>query len=143
MIFSQSFADYEDALGPEIAKIVNDNINTKIYMLMNDSVSRETVASSFGKVMLAQSGYQGSKLDMRVSTGEGEKDIMTSAHIARMKKQEFLLQTNLGAYLCVAPNQYDPGTWVETPLTEAEELYSDFAGKYVTMIDREEKGGEE
>ena len=137
MIFSQSFADYQDALGPEIEKIVNDNINTKIYMLMNDPVSRETVAASFGKVMLAQSGYQGSKLDMRVSTGEGEKEILTSAHISRMKKQEFLLQTNLGSFLCVAPNQYDSDIWVETPLTEAERLYSNFAGKYVTIIDKE------
>lgn len=142
MIFSQSFADYESELGKEIAAIVNDNTNTKIYMLMNDVESRETVAKSFGTIMLSQAGYMGSKLDMRVSTGESEKELLTSGHIAKMNKQEFLLQNRLGSYLCVAPTQYDPGIWVETPTTELERLYNDYAKNYVTKIEDENDQGD-
>ena len=138
MIFSQSFADYEAELGPELSKIVNDNTNTKIYMLMNDIQSREQVSASFGKVMMASAGYMGSKLDMRVSTGEAEKELLTSAHVAQMQKQEFLLQTNIGSYLCVAMSQPDPDYWVETPRTETEILYDDYASRYVTSIEKEE-----
>lgn len=138
MIFSQSFADYKAELGLEIAEIVNDNTNTKIYMLMNDITSREVVAKSFGTVMSATAGYMGSKLDMRVSTGEGEKPIMTSAHVAQMQKQEFLLQTRIGTFLCVAPDQLDPDYWVETPMTETEILYQNFAERYASQVATEE-----
>jgi len=137
MIFSQSFADYDAELGPEISKIVNDNTNTKIYMLMNDSTSRQQVADSFGKIMNTSAGYMGSKLDMRVSVGESEKELLTSAHLAQMKKQEFLLQGRLGSYLCVAPSQPDPDIWIETPRTETELLYDDFAASFSTTIEKE------
>jgi len=136
MIFSQSFADYEAELGKELTSIINDNTNTKIYMLMNDLGSREQVASSFGKVMLATAGYMGSKLDMRVSTGEGEKELLTSAHLSKMQKQEFLLQTNIGSYLCVAPSQPDPDFWVETPRTETELLYDNYASRFASEIEK-------
>lgn len=137
LIFSQSFADYDAELGPDITKIVNDNTNTKIYMLMNDSSSRQQVAESFGKVMDSKAGYMGSKLDMRVSVTEGEKELLTSAHLAKMKKQEFLLQGRLGSFLCVAPAQPDPDIWIETPKTDTELLYEDFASNFATSIEEE------
>jgi len=142
MIFSQSFADYKAELGEDLAAIVNDNTNTKVYMLMNDVSSRETVAKSFGTVMQQSASYQGSKIDMRVGAGETEKPLLTSAHVGKMQKQEFLLQNKKGYFLCVAPNQYDPGIWVETPLTDIEGLYDDFASKYVTMIEEEKENKE-
>ena len=53
-----------------------------------------------------------------------------------MQKQEFLLQTNIGSYLCAAPFQPDPGVWVETPTTETEALYDDYASRYATTIEK-------
>jgi len=136
MIFSQSFADYDAELGTEIARIVNDNTNTKIYYLMNDEVSRKQVAESFGKVYLPSANYMGSKLDMRVSTSETEKAIMTSAHVADLDRQEFLLQARIGKYLCVAPFQPDPGIWIEAPKTESEELFERFAKDFLPSVQK-------
>jgi len=138
MIFTQSFADYDAELGPEISKIVNDNTNTKIYMKMNDSSSRQEISDTFGTIMDSEGKYMGSKIDMRISTGDAEKVLLTPAHIAKLQKQEFLLQRKEGFYLCVGPTQYDPDYWLEMPSTEAESLYEAFGKDFATYV-REDK----
>jgi len=134
MIFTQSFADYDAELGPELTKIVNDNTNTKIYMKMNDSSSRQEISDTFGTILDSEGKYMGSKLDMRISTGDAEKVLLTPAHIAKLQKQEFLLQCKEGFYLCCAPTQFDPGIWVEMPTTEAEDLYQRYGSNFATSV---------
>ena len=133
-IFTQSFADYEAELGTEIAKIVNDNTNTKIYMRMNDLSSRQEIADAFGTVMIQGSSYAGTKTDMRISISETEKPVLTSAHIADLQKQEFLIQTQSGNFLAVAPFQPDSDYWVEMPETDAEKLYRTTATDFIYTI---------
>jgi hypothetical protein len=138
-IFTQSFADYEDTLGPEVSKIVNDNTNTKLYLKMNDASSRKQLEESFGMVRVATSGYMGSKLDMRISMREEEKPLLLSSHIAEMKKQEFLLQYKEGNFICCAPAQHDPDYWIEMPKVAAEELFDNHAKWNMLSIDRGEE----
>lgn len=135
-IFTQSFADYEDTLGPEVSKIVNDNTNTKLYLKMNDASSRKQLEESFGKVRVQAPSYAGSKLDMRISMKDEEKPLLLSSHIAEMKKQEFLLQYKEGNFICCAPAQQDPDIWIEMPEVGAEELYNSYAKWNVLSIDR-------
>jgi len=133
-IYTQSFADYDAELGEDIAKIVNDNTNTKIYMRMNDLASRQEIADAFGTIMVSKGTYMGSKLDMRISVSESEKPILTPAHIAQLQKQEFLIQTQKGNFLGVAPFQPDPDYWVEMPETEIEKLYRETAANFAYTI---------
>jgi type IV secretory pathway TraG/TraD family ATPase VirD4 len=134
MIFTQSFADYNAELGPDVAKIVNDNTNTKIYMKMNDIDSREEIANAFGKIMEASGNYMGSKLDMRISASNQEKALMTSAHIAKFQPQEFLIQKKEGFYFCMAPFQPDPNIVIEMPKTKTEELYDSFGKEFASKL---------
>jgi len=133
-IFTQSFADYKSELGEEIASIVNDNTNIKIYMRMNDNASREEVAKSFGKIKEASPSYMGSKLDMRINTRQEEKDILLPAHMGDMQKQEFLLQFGKGRFYCVAPFQPDPKYLFKMPKVETEQLYENFASRFRAQI---------
>ena len=124
-IFTQSFSDYKAGLGEEIAEIVNDNTNIKIYMRMNDLESRKKVAESFGKYKAKDPSYMGSKLDMRIQTREEEKDILLPAHIGDMQKQEFLLQYGDGRFYCMAPYQPDPKVYVKMPKVQMEKVFVD------------------
>lgn len=135
-IFTQSFADYEDTLGAEVSKIVNDNTNTKLYLKMNDASSRDQLEKSFGKVRVQSPSYAGSKLDMRISMKDEEKPLLLSAHIAEMKKQEFLLQYKEGNFICCAPAQHDPDIWLEMPEVGSELLYNNYAKWNLLTIDR-------
>ncbi len=138
-IFTQSFADYEDTLGAEVSKIVNDNTNTKLYLKMNDASSRKQLEEAFGKVRVSTPGYGGSKLDMRITVKEEEKPLLLSSHIAEMKKQEFLLQYKEGNFICCAPAQDDPDYWCEMPKIKSEELFESYAKWNLLSIDREDK----
>jgi hypothetical protein len=136
-IFSQSFADYDDALGKDVSKIVNDNTNIKLYLKMNDAESRAQIQNSFGKVRIASAGYAGSKLDLKVQINESEKDLLISAHIADMKKQEFLLQYQDGRYICCAPSQPDPDYWIDAPKLDIENISEEYS-QYMYKLDTEE-----
>ena len=142
-IFTQSFADYEDSLGPEVSKIVNDNTNIKLYLKMNDASSRKQLEDAFGKVRMTTTSYMGSKLDMRVSLKDEERPLLLSTHIAEMKKQEFLLQLKHGNYVCCAPAQQDPDYVIEMPNTASEELYNSYAKWNVLSIDKNTNNIEE
>lgn len=138
-IFSQSFADYDESLGPEVAKIVNDNTNVKLYLKMNDASSKEQLEKAFGKVRVSSAGYQGSKLDMRIALKDEEKPYLLSTHITEMKKQEFLLQYEGGNYVCCAPSQPDPDYIIQMPQIASEELFESFARWSMLSIEKEEE----
>lgn len=137
-IFTQSFSDYKAGLSEEVAEIVNDNTNIKIYMRMNDPQSRKTVAESFGKYKAKDPSYMGSKLDMRIQTREEEKDILLPAHIGDMKKQEFLLQYGEGRFYCMAPFQPDPKYYVKMPKVQMEKVFVDIGRSILDDIMRHE-----
>ena len=138
-IFTQSFADYESELGPEVAKIVNDNTNIKIYMRMNDQTSRQLVAESFGQIKDAANKYMGSKLDMRVTAAMDDKDLLLPAHMGDMQKQEFLLQYGEGRFYCCAPNQADPDVFMHVEETKRETILNSM-GVYVPVAKKDELG---
>lgn len=129
-IFTQSFADYSSGLGEEVAAIVNDNTNIKIYMRMNDNNSRELVANSFGTVKKKVTKYMGSKLDMRVSSGMEDFELLTPAHMGDMQKQEFLLQYGEGRFYCCAPFQPDPNMLISMPEIHMEKAFLRTSKKY-------------
>lgn len=135
-IFSQSFADYKKTLGPELTQIVNDNTNIKIYMKMNDITSRTDVADSFGGEMKTRSNYMGSKIDMRISAGAQEEAFLTSAHIANLQNQEFILQAAVGSYAGRTPFQPDPYSIVKMPTSDAEKIYEKFGVNFAAHIAR-------
>ena len=136
-IFTQSFADYSSGLGEEIAKIVNDNTNIKIYMRMNDQSSRELVASSFSVVKKKTTKYMGSKLDMRVSSSIEDTDLLSPAHMGDMQKQEFLLQYGSGRFYCVGPFQPDPDLLYEMPEIHMEKAFIKNTNLYQPIIEEE------
>ena len=130
-IFTQSFADYSSGLGEEVAKIVNDNTNIKVYMRMNDQGSRELVAKSFGSVKKIETKYQSSKLDMRISSAIGEDDILSPAHMGDMQKQEFLLQYGDGRFYCIGAAQPDPNLLFKMPEIHMEKTFIKNSKKYI------------
>jgi len=134
-IFTQSFADYGSVLGEEIAKIVNDNTNIKIYMRMNDQSSREQVAESFSTIKRASTAYMGSKLDMRISSSTEDVEILSPAHIGDMQKQEFLLQYGEGRFYCCAPFQPDPGMLYRMPEIHMEKSIQKNVNKFQAVIE--------
>ena len=136
-IFTQSFADYGSVLGEEVAKIVNDNTNIKIYMRMNDQSSREQVAESFSTIKRSTTKYMGSKLDMRVSSSTDDVEILTPAHIGDMQKQEFLLQYGEGRFYCCAPTQYDPMLAYRMPELHMEKSVINNVKKYQSRIEED------
>lgn len=132
-IFTQSFADYESELGPEISSIVNDNTNTSIFMRMNDGKSKELVSEAFGKDRIYENTYQGSKLDMRISTKSEERSLLLPSHMGVMQKQEFLLKCGDGSFYCCAPDQPDPEVLFKMPEIEMEKTFKDFNDKYAPL----------
>ena len=126
-IFTQSFADYSSGLGEDIAKVVNDNTNIKIYLRMNDQSSREMVVDSMSTIKVAGSKYMNSKLDIRISSENVETNIMTSAHLGDMKNQEFLLQFGEGRFYCLAPFQPDPEILISMPMIQMEEAFTKYS----------------
>jgi len=144
-LFTQSFADLDNAIGKESAYIVNDNINTKIYMKMNDPNSRKQIQDAFGTIIENLPSYAGSKLDMKItSSGSGnEKNILTSAHVADLQNQEFLMQTKTGFYAMIGPFQPDPPYEIEMPISESEQLYKDHALAFASIIEETKTGGRE
>ena len=133
-IFTQSFADYSSGLGEDVAKIVNDNTNIKIYMRMNDQSSRVLVAESFSTIKKKVTKYMGSKLDMRVSSGLEDQDLLSPAHIGDMQKQEFLLQYGEGRFYCVGPFQPDPDLLISMPEIHMEKAFVANSNKYQPKI---------
>jgi len=133
-IFTQSFADYSSGLGEEVAKIVNDNTNIKIYMRMNDQSSRVLVAESFSTIKKKVTKYMGSKLDMRVSSGMEDQELLSPAHIGDMQKQEFLLQYGEGRFYCVGPFQPDPNLLISMPEIHMEKAFVANSNKYQPKI---------
>jgi len=136
-IFTQSFADYGAVLGEDIAKIINDNTNIKIYMRMNDQGSKELVADSFSTIKRASTKYMGSKLDMRISSASEDIEVLTPAHISDMQKQEFLLQYGEGRYYCCAPFQYDPEVLFKMPEIHMEKSIIKNVNKFQATISKE------
>ena len=136
-IFTQSFADYSSGLGEEVAAIVNDNTNIKIYMRMNDQGSRELVASSFGTVKKKSTKYMGSKLDMRISSAIEDVELLSPAHMGDMQKQEFLLQYGEGRFYCVGPFQPDPDLLYEMPEIHMERAFVNNTNMYQPIIEEE------
>jgi len=136
-IFTQSFADYGSSLGEEIATIVNDNTNIKLYMRMNDQNSKLLVSDSFGKVRKVNTQYMGSKLDMRISSSEDEIELLTAAHVSKMKEQEFLLQYGDGLFYCCAPFQPDPNMLFVMPEVHLEKTFKGRSEAYVSQLEEE------
>lgn len=130
-IFTQSFADYSSGLGEEVAAIVNDNTNIKIYMRMNDQKSRQQVTDSFGVVRARSTKYMGSKLDLRLSSDIQDLDLLSPAHMGDMQKQEFLLQYGEGRYYCVGPRQDDPKLLFSMPEIHMEKSYKANVKRYL------------
>jgi hypothetical protein len=137
-IFTQSFADYEAELGSEIAKIVGDNTNIKLYMRMNDPSSRKLISETFGKYKIIDSMYQGSKLDMRISASSEERDVLLPVHMGDMQKQEFLLQFGDGKFYGCAPYQPDPPFLYKMPEVDMEVIFKSMSKKYRGEISDED-----
>ena len=107
MLFTKPF---DNEINAETSKIINDNSANKIYMKMDNVISiKEAFSISFNKILQKASeekGYMGSKLDMRVSTGEEE--ILALAHMTKIKEREFILNSNEEVLLCQTIKEDEP-----------------------------------
>jgi len=103
--FSQPYEDYGFSLARELNKIIQDNTRINIYMNFSELyLNREN-----------ETGYMGSKLDMRISTADEE----LIKRIESLKKREFILTNNGNKYKGISPYQEDPKYILNT-----EDLYS-------------------
>ena len=109
---------------------------------MNDPKSRKQIQDAFGTVVENQPSYSGSKLDMKITAQGGgrEKGLLTSAHVANLQNQEFLMQTQTGFYLMVGPFQPDPPYVIEMPTSDSENLYEEHAKAFESIVHKQEGG---
>jgi len=125
-VFTQSFADYDNSVGPEVAKIIGDNTNIKIYLRMNHQESRQAVSDAFGEEKNTAMKYMGSKTDVRMASGDMPEVLVSSAHISQLKSQFFLLEYDSKKYLVKGPFQPDTKYYIEMPYLDAEKTHEKF-----------------
>lgn len=126
MLFTQAFSDFDAVIGKELAAIISDNTNVKIYLRMNDEASREKVASSFGVLKKEEDSISGSKRDFKTSVSRKEEEILTASHVSQLPSQHFLFHNGDRRYLVKGPYTADPKYFIEMPTLEAEDVMAMF-----------------
>lgn len=86
--YAQSMNQFYDKLGPDCAKSILSNTNTKIYLRVPDSDTAEYVAKHFGTVkklspVIAPGG--------QITTREVEEDVIKPFDVIALKPREFFM----------------------------------------------------
>jgi type IV secretory pathway TraG/TraD family ATPase VirD4 len=117
---TQSFYDYINALGKEMASVAFDNMNVKCYFAVNDDDSRQKIADSLSSIKRPNSTFGSSVIDMRGQVNHMAEEILLSGHISEIPRQVFLYQNAETRMLVRAPFLEDPQYAVEMPFLEGE-----------------------
>lgn len=127
MIFTQAFSDFDAVVGEDVARIISDNTNIKIYLRMNDEMSRERVSKSFGVLKQVSDSAGGTKRDVRSTVQRAEENILNDSHVAELPEQHFLFQEGPRKVLIKGPFVPDAKYFVEMPIIDAEVSLDNFA----------------
>lgn len=115
-LFSQSIADYVDALGEEGAAILNDNSNTKGFFKVNDSNSAETMSAMIGTKKVGSTSYTSSdNRDGRAQSKAAEEPIIPPYLVSQLKPMVWSLKTDDRIFMMMAPYQEDPDIYIKMP----------------------------
>ncbi len=132
LLYSQSFQDYIQALGPEGAAILADNSNSKMFFKVNDDQSAETVSKIIGSKKKGDTSYASSdKRDSRTQSKATEEAIVPPHVVSQMPPQRYLLKVDADVYMMKAPYQPDPSIAV---LPESVDI-SAHAKKYQDIVE--------
>lgn len=137
MIFTQAFSDFDAVVGEDIARIISDNTNIKIYLRMNDETSRERVSKSFGVKKQISDSAGGTKRDMRSMAQRGEENLLNDSHVSELPEQHFLFQHGPRKYLTKGPFVKDAKYFIKMPRLDAEKTMTNFAEEIRKRKERE------
>lgn len=101
--FTQSFADWEKALGQFEAKTVMDNINTQIRLRMNDPASCEIVSKEFGTVNKTEQNVMFMGSEVKYMTTTKEEWIIPPQEVRRLAVGRALAKNDENIYLLDLP----------------------------------------
>ena len=107
-VFTQSFADWEKALGEVEAKIVMDNINTHFRLRMNDPSSCEIVAKEFGTIKKLESSSMLSEDNIRYVSQKTEEFLLPPEYVRRLPVGRAVAKVDDKVYIVDLP--YFSGT---------------------------------
>jgi len=102
-VFTQSFADWEKALGPEEAKTVMDNINTQIRLRMNDTYSCEIVSKEFGTIKKTEQNIVFEGSGSRFMTMTKDEFLVPPQEVRRLAVGRALAKNDENIYLLDLP----------------------------------------
>lgn len=127
MIFTQAFSDFDAVVGEDIARIISDNTNIKIYLRMNDESSRERVSKSFGVLKQVSDGLGGTKRDVRTTMQRTEENILNDSHVSELPEQHFLFQHGPRKFVVKGPFVPDAKYFIKMPKLDSEINMENFA----------------
>lgn len=134
-VYSQSYEDYVLKLDKSSAKVIDDNVNTKIIMKMNDPESKKTAAESLGTRTAHKSMFMAnSDGGSRFSVGAEDEPIALPEDIGRLGVGMGYLQHQSETYIVDFP--YVKGlknSMIEMPVLEDEARRRELAA-YESMI---------
>ena len=108
-LFSQSFADYIDALGEDGATIINDNANSKAFFLVNDDKSAETISRIIGSAKRGDITYGNNEGTISRTQGRAVEELLIPPHtIMQMQPMTYAMKVGSEVYMMAAPFQRDP-----------------------------------
>jgi len=87
-LYAQSMNQFFDKLGPDCAKALLSNINTKVFMRATDAETADYVASHFGTIkklspVIAPGG--------QITTREVEEDVVKAFDVLSLRPREFFM----------------------------------------------------
>jgi len=127
VIATQSNADFEYKLGPVLARVARDSINTWFYMKPNDNASKADITESLGTVKTFKSTlmFSAGSFDARSTVFGENQDVTTSTKIDELKKGQAFLKHYGDRYKIIFPYVPNPGDGkfvLKMPLLDEEKL---------------------
>lgn len=133
VIATQSNADFEYKLGPTLARVARDSINTWFYMKPNDNTSKIDILESLGTVKAFKSTlmFSAGSFDARSTVQSENQDVTTTTKIDELKKGQAFLKHYGDRYKIIFPYVPNPGDGkfvLKMPLLDEEKLSQMEAG---------------
>lgn len=133
-LFSQSFADYDEALGEKGAVILADNANSKGFFLVNDETSAESVSSIIGSAKKGDVTYGSNEGTTARNQSKATEEALIPPHlVSQLPKMTYVMKTGSRVFMMAAPFQRDPYLEVRFPYEDTRrraEKFNDFVEGY-------------
>ena len=105
---TQSKADFESKIGEDLSKVINDNINTKIYFRMDDNASAHLVSSEIGSARKIDSITQASSDGSRVGFSIRDENMVLPQDVTSLQKGKAIVRYAGKNYLVSIAHVKDP-----------------------------------